>query len=144
MGCSPSRKGLPDAAEAYARRPASRAPLPACLYINWRSMDIAAVTAGLSLPVSSGPVEGNVNRTKMIKRQMYGRAGFDLLRKRILLTSRSKRPISAAKPQVQMLARGSGRCSGPPMTAALTAERTLLRPRWPHNAPHDHHGGINT
>ena len=45
-------------------------------------MDIAAVTAGLSLPFISGPVEGNVNRIKMIKRQMYGRAGFDLLRKR--------------------------------------------------------------
>ena len=47
--------------------------------------DLAAVTAGLSLPFSSGSVEGNVNRIKMIKRQMYGRAGFDLLRKRILL-----------------------------------------------------------
>ncbi|WP_407653386.1 transposase [Actinoplanes oblitus] len=48
--------------------------------------DLAAVTAGLSLPFSSGPVEGNVNRIKMIKRQMYGRAGFDLLRKRVLLS----------------------------------------------------------
>jgi transposase len=34
--------------------------------------DLAAVTAGLSLPFSSGPVEGNVNRIKTIKRQMYG------------------------------------------------------------------------
>jgi transposase len=49
--------------------------------------DLAAVTAGLSLIFSSGPVEGNVNRLKMINRQMYGRAGFDLLRKRILLAS---------------------------------------------------------
>jgi transposase len=32
-------------------------------------------------------VEGNVNRIKMIKRQMYGRAGFALLRKRVLLAS---------------------------------------------------------
>jgi transposase len=47
--------------------------------------DLAAVTAGLTLPYSSGPVEGNVNRIKTIKRQMYGRAGFDLLRHRILL-----------------------------------------------------------
>lgn len=47
--------------------------------------DLAAVTAGLTLPYSSGPVEGNVNRIKMLKRQMYGRAGFDLLRKRVLL-----------------------------------------------------------
>jgi transposase len=47
--------------------------------------DLAAVTAGLSLPFNSGPVEGNVNRIKMLKRQMYGRANFDLLRKRVLL-----------------------------------------------------------
>jgi transposase len=47
--------------------------------------DLDAVTAGLTLPWSSGPVEGQVNRIKMIKRQMFGRAGFDLLRKRILL-----------------------------------------------------------
>jgi transposase len=47
--------------------------------------DWAAVTAGLTLPYSSGPVEGHVNRIKMIKRQMYGRAKPDLLRKRVLL-----------------------------------------------------------
>ena len=46
--------------------------------------DLAAVTAGLSLPYSSGPVERHVNRIKMIKRQMYGRASFDLLRRRVL------------------------------------------------------------
>ena len=49
--------------------------------------DLAAVTAGLTLPHSSGAVEGNVNRIKTIKRQIYGRAGFDLLRRRILLTA---------------------------------------------------------
>jgi hypothetical protein len=48
--------------------------------------DHAAVLNGLTLPYSSGKVEGNVNRIKMLKRQMYGRAGFDLLRKRILTT----------------------------------------------------------
>jgi transposase len=47
--------------------------------------DYSAVINGLTLPHSSGAVEGNVNRIKMIKRQMYGRAKFDLLRKRILL-----------------------------------------------------------
>jgi hypothetical protein len=46
--------------------------------------DWDAVTAGLTLPYSSGTVEGHVNRIKMIKRQMYGRANFDLLRRRIL------------------------------------------------------------
>jgi len=47
--------------------------------------DLDAVTNGLTLPYSSGPVEGHVNRIKMLKRQMYGRASFDLLRKRVLL-----------------------------------------------------------
>ncbi|MBB4962129.1 ISL3 family transposase [Micromonospora polyrhachis] len=48
--------------------------------------DLDAVRNGLTLPHSSGPVEGNINRIKMIKRQMFGRAGLDLLRKRVLLT----------------------------------------------------------
>ena len=49
--------------------------------------DHQAVTNGLTLPYSSGAVEGNVNRIKMLKRQMYGRASFDLLRKRVLLAT---------------------------------------------------------
>ena len=47
--------------------------------------DQAAVTNGLTLAHSSGPVEGNVCRVKALKRQMFGRASLDLLRKRILL-----------------------------------------------------------
>lgn len=46
--------------------------------------DFDAVRAGLTQPWSSGPVEGNVNRIKTIKRQMYGRAKLDLLRTRVL------------------------------------------------------------
>ncbi|WP_232384415.1 transposase [Actinomadura violacea] len=45
--------------------------------------DWDAVKAWLTL--SSGPVEGNVNRIKMIKRQMHGRADHELLRRRVLL-----------------------------------------------------------
>ncbi len=55
-------------------------------FVRGIKRDHAAVLNGLSLPYSSGAVEGNVNRIKMIKRQMYGRAKFDLLRKRILLS----------------------------------------------------------
>ncbi|WP_327188196.1 ISL3 family transposase [Streptomyces sp. NBC_01334] len=47
--------------------------------------DLDAVTAGLTLHWSSGGTEGAVNRIKKIKRQLYGRAGFHLLRKMILL-----------------------------------------------------------
>jgi transposase len=46
--------------------------------------DRAAVEAALRLPWSQGPVEGNVNRLKTLKRQMYGKAGFELLRQRVL------------------------------------------------------------
>ncbi|MEU9015166.1 transposase [Streptomyces sp. NPDC048479] len=46
--------------------------------------DLDAVTAGLTLEWSSGIVEGHVNRVKTIKRAMYGRASFRLLRIRIL------------------------------------------------------------
>src|SRR6266487_6085964 len=49
--------------------------------------DHKAVVNGLTLPYSSGAVEGNVNRIKMLKRQMYGRANLDLLRKRVVLTT---------------------------------------------------------
>jgi transposase len=47
--------------------------------------DQQAVTNGLTLPYSSGKVEGTVNKIKMLKRQMYGRAGFGLLRTRVIL-----------------------------------------------------------
>jgi len=46
--------------------------------------DQQAVTAGLSLPYSSASMEGNVNKIKLIKPQCYGRAGFPLLRKRVI------------------------------------------------------------
>jgi transposase len=50
--------------------------------------DHAAVLAGLTLPYSSGKVEGTVNKIKMLKRQTYGRAGFPLLRHRVLLATK--------------------------------------------------------
>jgi transposase len=46
--------------------------------------DLEAIRAALSLEWSNGQTEGQVNRIKMIKRQMYGRAKFDLLRRRVL------------------------------------------------------------
>lgn len=46
--------------------------------------DSTAVAAGLTLEWSQGQVEGQVNRLKEIKRSMYGRANFDLLRLRVL------------------------------------------------------------
>ena len=53
--------------------------------------DKDAVLAGLTLPWSNGPLEGNVNRLKLIKRSMYGRAEFDLLKFRVLYQSKKNR-----------------------------------------------------
>src|SRR5712691_5009218 len=46
--------------------------------------DLSAVLAAVETPWSNGQVEGQINRLKTIKRQMYGRAGFPLLRARVL------------------------------------------------------------
>ena len=46
--------------------------------------DEAALLAALQQPWSNGPVEGHVHRLKLIKRSMYGRAKFDLLRLRVV------------------------------------------------------------
>ena len=46
--------------------------------------DLSAVAAAVETPWSTGQVEGQINRLKMIKGQMYGRAGFELLRARVL------------------------------------------------------------
>jgi transposase len=48
--------------------------------------DYAAVRAGVELPWSTGPVEGMINRLKMLKRTMFGRAGVALLERRLVLT----------------------------------------------------------
>ncbi|MFJ7199709.1 MULTISPECIES: hypothetical protein [unclassified Streptomyces] len=49
-------------------------------------IDREAVIGGLSLPRNSGVVEGHVHCIKLLKRQMVGRAGFDLLRQRVLMS----------------------------------------------------------
>jgi transposase len=52
--------------------------------------DYEAVKAGVTLPWSTGPVEGHINRLKMLKRQMFGRAHLDLLGHRFLETPRAR------------------------------------------------------
>ena len=46
--------------------------------------DVDAVQAALDTPWTTSPAEGQINRSKTIKRSMYGRAGFQLLRARVL------------------------------------------------------------
>ena len=49
--------------------------------------DCAAVAAALREPWSNGQTEGQINRLKTLKRQMYGRANIDLLRARLLASA---------------------------------------------------------
>ena len=53
-------------------------------FVQGVERDKAAVVAGLTLPQNNGLVEGKVNKLKLIKRMGYGRAGFALLRQRVL------------------------------------------------------------
>ena len=55
-----------------------------CRFADGIEQDKEAVQAALSLPWSNGPVEAQVQKLKVVKRQMFGRANFDLLRQRVL------------------------------------------------------------
>jgi transposase len=67
---------------ANARRPGVAREL--CGFAAGLMQDEAAVRAALSPGWSNGQVEGQVNRLKLLKRPMYGRAGLDLLRRRFV------------------------------------------------------------
>lgn len=54
-------------------------------FVRTLDQDLRAVEAAVTEPWSNGPVEGQINRLKTLKRQMYGRAGVELLRARLLL-----------------------------------------------------------
>jgi transposase len=64
------------------RKAARQSPLHG--FVMQLQRDAAAVQAALTLPWSTGPVEGHIHRLKLIKRQMYGRANLDLLRIRVM------------------------------------------------------------
>ena len=59
-------------------------PSPLRRFVSGLERDRDAVTNALTLTYSNGPAERHVNRLKLIKRTMYGRAGFELLRKKVL------------------------------------------------------------
>ncbi len=80
-------------------------------FANGVRRDYEAVLNGLALEHSSGAVEGSVegsvNRMKMIKRQMYGRAGFELLRKRSSLPADPQPACDRGRDDHEMWARSS-------------------------------------
>jgi transposase len=62
-------------------------------FVTGVQQDQDAVLAGLTLPWSTGPLEGNINRLKLMKRSMYGRANFDLLKRRVLHQRKKRHPL---------------------------------------------------
>lgn len=66
------------------RATASTVPIEFRRFSEGLKKELAAVSAALTLRWNNGSSEGHINRLKMVKRQMYGRAEFDLLRKRFL------------------------------------------------------------
>jgi transposase len=70
--------------DAWLKRIREHGPHELISFASGIRRDYQAVRAGLSRSESNGQVEGQITRLKYLKRQMYGRAKFDLLRLRVL------------------------------------------------------------
>jgi transposase len=81
------RQRQPEQLEPWINRALDCSLKPLQSFAQGLADDFAAVQASLRFEVSNGPVEGLNNRLKLLKRQMYGRAGLDLLSKRLILAA---------------------------------------------------------
>jgi transposase len=73
-----------DALDAWLRACRTSSIVELQNFVDVLQRDYAAVKAALTRPWSNGPVEGHINRLKLIKRSGYGRMQLDLLRQRVL------------------------------------------------------------
>jgi transposase len=78
------RARQPERLEAWVQQAATSSLVVFRRLAHSCQRDAAAVTAGVTLSWSSGPVEGHINRLKMRKRHMFGRAHLDLLSRRFV------------------------------------------------------------
>lgn len=81
------RQRQPAQLEPWLARAAQSTLAPFRRFARGLCADYAAVYAAMTLPWSQGPIEGHMNRLKLLKRQMYGRARLDLLARRFLLAA---------------------------------------------------------
>ena len=81
------RERQPDQLDPWLARAAESSLVPLQRFAKGLRDDDDAVKAGVTLPWSNGPVEGHINRLKLLKRQMFGRAKLDLLSRRFLLAA---------------------------------------------------------
>jgi transposase len=103
------RQRQPQPLEPWLARAAKSAvgAWPRCA--NGLRDDYEAVNAGVTLPCSSGPVEGQITRLKRLKRQLFGRASLALLERRFVLVpghepGQVQRPLELAEVQVRSTA----------------------------------------
>lgn len=78
------RERQPDRFDSWLAHATMSAVAPLRRFATGLRADYEAVKAGLRLPWSNGPVEGQINRLQMLKRSMFGRAKLDLLSQRFL------------------------------------------------------------
>jgi transposase len=81
------RDRTPDRLDPWLNQAVRSTLRPLRNFAKHLSIDYEAVRAAVTLDWSNGPVEGQVNRLKMLKRTMYGRAGLDVLERRFLLAA---------------------------------------------------------
>ena len=103
------RTHQPDRLDSWLARATTRALGAVQRFAQGLRDDYDAVKAGVTLPWSNGPVEGHINRLKLVKRQMFGRARLDLLSRRFLLAPRhtqghAQHPQQPAEPSAQLAA----------------------------------------
>jgi transposase len=79
---APGRPG--EALEAWMTEAADSGIAAVARFARGLQVDLPAIKAGLTLAWSNGVTEGQIHRLKLVKRQGYGRAGFALLRQRVL------------------------------------------------------------
>ena len=92
------RERLPEQLDAWLTAAKNSALKVFQRFAKGLNEDYDAVKAGVTLDVSNGQVEGQNNRLKMLKRQMFGRAGLALLEKRLILNSKPLQLQHDAKP----------------------------------------------
>jgi transposase len=81
------RRRQPTQLDPWLARAAQSTLAPFRRFARGLRADLAAVQAAVTLPWSQGPIEGQINRLKLLKRQMFGRARLDLLARRFLLVA---------------------------------------------------------
>jgi transposase len=81
------RQRQPTHLEPWLVRAAASTLPPFRRFARGLRADLAAVQAAVTLPWSQGPIEGHINRLKLLKRQTFGRAKLDLLARRFLLAA---------------------------------------------------------